>query len=73
MALETSYMVVRVAITQSLSITEYTKQAGVKPCCTDVHANTGEFTYNSLTLQEYSHSKFQKLDSLVEYLYQAIL
>jgi len=27
MALETSYMVVRVAITQSLSITEYTKQA----------------------------------------------
>jgi len=38
-----SYMVIRVAITQSLSISECTKQAGVEPCWTDVHANTDEF------------------------------
>ena len=38
-----SYMLIRIAVTQSLSIAECTKQAGVEPHCTDVHANTGEF------------------------------
>jgi len=42
-----SYTVIRVAITQSLSIAECTKQAGAEPHCTHVHANTGEFGHYS--------------------------